>query len=140
MKTISQKQALNVMLALLTAVILFHLSVLFQIIPYTIVWAGKLNNMQEMRVFESISILICTFHISVLLLKGNYIKSKIPIKIINGILWIFVALFVLNTAGNLFAKSNFELYFFTPLTFISALLSLRILIGNKKEKAAKTIS
>jgi len=128
---ISQLQALNVMLVLLIAVILFHLSVFCQIIPYTIVWAGKLNNVTEMRVFESVSMLICIFHISVLLLKGNYIKNKIPIKIINGILWVFVALFVLNTVGNLFAKSNFELYFFTPLTFISALLSLRILIGNK---------
>jgi hypothetical protein len=131
MKIISQQQALKSMLALLMAVILFHLSVFFQIIPYTIVWAGKLNNVQEMRVFESVSLLICIFHITVLLLKGNYIKNKIPTIIINIVLWGFVALFTLNTVGNLFAKSSFELYFFTPLTFISALLSLRILLGKK---------
>ena len=128
---ISQKQAINSMIALLSVVLLFHLSVLLQFIPYTIVWAGKLNNLQEMRVFESVSLLLGTFNMVVFLLKGNYIKHKIPMKIINAIIWFFVFLFSLNTVGNLFAKSDFELYVFTPLTFISALLCLRI-VSNKK--------
>ena len=128
---ISQKQAINSMIALLSVVLLFHLSVLLQFIPYTIVWAGKLNNLQEMRVFESVSLLLGTFNMVVFLLKGNYIKHKIPMKIINAIIWFFVFLFSLNTVGNLFAKSDFELYVFTPLTFISALLCLRIVFNKK---------
>ena len=127
---ISSKQALNLMIALLSVVMLFHLSVFLQFIPYTIVWAGKLKNLQEMRVFESVSILLCTFNFAVFLLKGNYIRHKIPMKIINGIIWFYVVLFSFNTVGNLFAKSDFELYVFTPLTFISALLCLRI-VWNK---------
>ena len=131
MKLISQKLALNLMIALLSVVMLFHLLVLLQFIPYTIVWAGKLNNLQEMRVFESVSLLLGTFNMVVFLLKGNYIKHKIPMKIINAIIWFFVFLFSLNTVGNLFAKSDFELYVFTPLTFISALLCLRIVFNKK---------
>ncbi|MEI6751911.1 MAG: hypothetical protein WCK78_01965 [Paludibacter sp.] len=118
------------MIALLSVVMLFHLSVFLQFIPYTIVWAGKLKNLQEMRVFESVSLLLSTFNIAVFLMKGNYIRHKIPMKIINGIIWFFVVLFAFNTVGNLFAKSDFELYVFTPLTFISALLCLRI-VWNK---------
>jgi hypothetical protein len=132
MKLISQQQALKAMLILLLAVLLFHLSVLFQLIPYTIVWAGKLNSVQEMRTFESVSLLLCMFNILIFMLKGNYISHKIPMKFINGIIWFFVLLFSFNTVGNLFAKSNFELYVFTPLTFISALLCLRIVWNKKK--------
>ena len=128
---ISQKQALNIMIVLLSLVMLFHLSVFMQFIPYTIVWAGKLNNLQEMRVFESVSLLLGTFNMAVFLMKGNYIKHKIPMKIINAIIWFFVFLFSLNTVGNFFAKSDFELYVFTPLTFISALLCLRIVFNKK---------
>jgi len=132
MNLISQKLALNIMLALLSLVMIFHLSVLTQLISYTIVWAGKLKTVEEMRRFESISILLNCFFMTVLLLKGNYIKSKIPVKLLNIVLWIFVAIFALNTVGNLYAETKFELYVFTPLTFISALLCLRILIKNKQ--------
>lgn len=133
MKLISQRLALNIMLALLSIIMIFHLSVITQLIPYTIVWAGKLKTVEEMRRFESVSILLNCFFMTVLLLKGNYIKSKIPVKLLNIVLWIFVAIFALNTIGNLFAKTDFELYVFTPLTFISALLCLRILIKDKQQ-------
>ena len=131
-KLISQRLALNIMLILLSIVMIFHLSVLTQLIPYTIVWAGKLKTVEEMRRFESVSILLNCLFMTVLLIKGNYIKSKIPVKILNIVLWIFVAIFALNTVGNLFAETSFELYVFTPLTFVSALLCLRILIPSSR--------
>jgi len=133
MKLISQQQALNIMLALLSIVMVFYLSVLTQLIPYTIVWAGKLKTVEEMRQFEIVSIILNCFFMTILLLKGNYIKSKIPVKLLNMVLWIFVAIFTLNTVGNLYAETKFELYVFTPLTFVSALLCLRILIPNKQQ-------
>jgi hypothetical protein len=132
MKLISQQLALNIMLALLSLVMVFHLSVLTQFIPYTIVWAGKLKTVEEMRQFESVSILLNCFFMTILLLKGNYIKSKIPVKLLNIVLWIFVAIFFLNTVGNLYSETSFELYVFTPMTFVSALLCLRILIPTNR--------
>jgi hypothetical protein len=68
----------------------------------------------------------------VFLLRGNYIKNKIPEKILNWLIGFYAVLFAFNTIGNLFAKTDFELYVFTPLTFISALLCLRILIKDKQ--------
>jgi len=130
-KLISQKQAINIMIALLTAVLVFHTLVLTGVIPYGIVWAGKISTAAEMRKLEVISIAVNAFVILILVLKADYIKHKIPAKILNAIIWLLAVLFTLNTIGNLFAKSSFELYFFTPLTFILAVLCLRIVIETK---------
>lgn len=122
------------MLLLLSLVMIFHLSILTQIVPYDIVWAGKLKTKQEMYVFETVSILINSILISTLLIKGNYLKINISHKIINAILWIHVVLFSLNTLGNLTAKTLFEKAVFTPLTFVSAILIFIIVKPNKNGK------
>ena len=130
-RLISQKQAINILIALLTAVLIFHALVLTGIIPYAIVWAGKISTEAEIRKLEVISILVNAFAILILVLKADYIKHKISGKIINAIILLLAVLFSLNTIGNLFAKSGFELYFFAPLTFILAVLCLRIVIDTK---------
>ena len=130
-KLISQKQAINIMIALLTTVLVFHALVLTGVIPYTIVWAGKINTVAEMRKLEVVSSLVNAFAIFILVLKADYIKHSVPVKILNAIIWLLAVLFSLNTIGNLFAKSGFELYFFTPLAFILSVLCLRIVIDKK---------
>ena len=128
----SQKRILKIMIGLLTTVILFHISIITQIIPYSIVWAGKLKTDKEMFAFETASVLINIFLIFILLLKGNYIKHKISVKILNGVLWLFVLVFAINTIGNLAAKTFFEKVVFTPLALISAIL-LFIIVRTKYE-------
>jgi len=130
-KLISQKQAINIMIALLNAVLVFHTLVLTAVIPYAIVWAGKVSSVEEMKKLEVVSICINAFAILVFVLKADYIQHKMPVKILNAIILLLAVLFSLNTIGNLFAKSNFELYFFTPLTFILAVLCLRIVVDKK---------
>ena len=129
-KLISQKQAINIMIALLTTVLVFHALVLTGVIPYTIVWAGKINTVAEMRKLEVGSILVNAFAIFILVLKADYVKHRVSVKILDAIIWLLAVLFSLNTIGNLFAESGFELYFFTPITFISAVLCLRIVIST----------
>ncbi|MBA4054122.1 MAG: hypothetical protein C0490_05370, partial [Marivirga sp.] len=96
------------MLGLLTLVIIFHFAVVLHIIPYSIVWAGKLNTVDEMYAFESVSISINILLVMLLLLKENYLRHRISDQIINAVLWLFFALFVLNTVGNLLAETMFE--------------------------------
>ena len=110
------------MIGLLTLVIIFHLAIITQLIPFTIVWAGKLKTLDEMYAFEAVSISINIFLIIILCLKGNYIKHRISDKVLNTILWFFVALFTLNTIGNLVAETLFEKLVFTPLTLLSAIM------------------
>lgn len=123
---ISPQQAIKIMLVLLSAVMVFHLLVITEIIPYTIVWAGKLKSTKEMYQFEASSIFINLMLIIVLLVKGQYLQLPVSQPFITIVFWLFVFLFALNTIGNLFAKTDFEKYVFTPLTFISSLLLFRI--------------
>ena len=124
------KTSIHILLGLLVAVILFHIAVIAKAIPYKIAWGGRLENDQEMYVFEAISILINLFLGFVLLMKASYIKFRFKKKAINIILWIFFVLFVWNTVGNLFAKTNFEKSF-AVLTFIFAILIWKILKTRK---------
>src|SRR5436190_6300141 len=97
--------AIKIMLGLLLALVIFHLCIIIKIIPYEITWGRRLKSDQEMYVFESISIFVNLLLGVVLLMKGGYIKRFFQQSVINIILWIFLILFVLNTIGNIFAKT-----------------------------------
>jgi len=120
------KNSIKILLALLIAVILFHISVIAKVVPYDIAWGGRIQNDSEMYVFESISILIILFLGLVLLMKGEYVKFRFKNKTIDKILWVFLALFLLNTIGNIFARTNFEKAF-SVLTTVFAVLIWTIL-------------
>ena len=122
--------SIKLLIGLLTLVILFHGCIMAKIIPYGIAWGGRLENDTQMYIFESVSILINAFLITVLLLKANYIHHRFSDKWLHGILWVFQLLFILNTVGNILAKTNFE-KFFAILTFAFAILIWIIL---KKDK------
>jgi len=128
--------AIKIMLCLLVSVMLFHLSIMLKIIPYEITWGGRLKNDTEMYVFETISMLINLLLFSILLIKGEYIKKFISLKLVNIILWIFLILFGLNTLGNILAETIFE-KFFTLLTFASVILIWIILNKDKKRTHSK---
>ncbi len=113
--------AIKIMIGLLLAVIIFHLCIVVKVIPYEITWGGRLNSEREMYIFESISIFINFFLGFVLLMEGGYIRRYFRQSMINIILWIFFILFVLNTIGNIFAKTNFEKSF-AIVTLIFAIL------------------
>ena len=135
---ISKRIALKLMIGLLSIVLIFHLCVLFEIISYKIVWAGKLNSKEEMYVFEAVSILINFFLIIVLCIKFQNIKKSETNRIINIIIWVFVFLFALNTLGNLFAENLIEQILGTLLTFISATLCW-IIVKKKNKRNANNV-
>lgn len=114
------------------SVLVFHFLVLLGVIPETIVWGGNIETKTQLYIMESISILINLFMLFILLMKGNYIKQYFSEKSINTIIAIFAILFVLNTVGNLMAKTTTETIIFTPITAISAVLYIWILFPGKK--------
>lgn len=132
-RQIPYKLAIHIVLIILSMVSIFHLLVLTQVIPFNIVWAGKINSVNEMRVFEFFSLTINTVLILVIAIKVNYLKWNVSVRFINGFIWVIFFLFSLNTIGNLFATTNFEKFVFTPMTFILAVLCLRIV----REKEVK---
>ena len=116
-----KKTYINTLLLLSALVTLFHALILLRVIPFEITWGGKLKTVEEMYVFETLSIVINVFFMFILLQKGEYIRYVMGRKTVNIILWIFFVIFVFNTVGNLFAETNFEKYF-TLLTLLSAVL------------------
>ncbi|CAN5787144.1 hypothetical protein BH11BAC3_BH11BAC3_47220 [soil metagenome] len=132
-RAISFKVAIWTVILLSSVIIIFHFLILLQIIPFENVWGGKLKSIEEIYVYESISIVVNCLLILTILVKGQMINPNISPKFINTLLWIFVILFILNTLGNLTSKTSLETIIATPLTFIFALLCLRIVI-NTNEK------
>ena len=101
-------RAAQIMIGSVSLIIVFHICILIKLIPYDVTWGGRLENDQEMYVFETVSIIL-----NLLLLLAVYIKREpestiLPMKLVNGILWGFLILFALNTVGNLFAKTILE--------------------------------
>ena len=118
---VTRERAIRVLISITVLSLLLHLLILVKIIPYEITWGGRLNNDSEMFLFESMSIGILTFFLLVLLQKGKQLKAFLSNRAITIILWIYFALFALNTLGNLFAETRFE-QGFTVVTFTLALL------------------
>lgn len=132
-RLISFKAAIWTVIILSSAIILFHFLVLLQIIPFEHVWAGKLKSVNDMYVYECISIIVNCLLILITLIKAQMIKLPVSPKAINVLLWIFVILFILNTLGNLTSKTSLETIIATPLTFLFALLCLRIVTDTERK-------
>ena len=131
-KKINVKMTANIIIAILLCVLVFHTLVLIGIIPFDIVWGGRLENMSQMYVFETASLIINFIIMFVVGMKVGYIKAYLNRKIINTILWFLVVVFLLNTVGNVISLSTLEAIVFTPLTLVSTLLFYRIAIEEIK--------
>lgn len=129
---ISLKFAFNFLLLLNSLGVVFHVLVMLGVFPSDIVWGGKLTSKSELLVFEVLAILINLFFSISIILQAKYIQSRINRKVIKGVIWFFTLLFSLNTIGNVMAETTIETLIFTPLTFVSALLCLRILLDPDK--------
>ncbi|MDA9986842.1 hypothetical protein N9E11_02295 [Crocinitomicaceae bacterium] len=124
------KLTIKLLLWLIAMVILFHLAILTKLIPYEVTWGGRLSDDSEMYMFEGVSIMINVILGFTLLIKGEYILSSIPLKVVNTILWIFFAVFSLNTLGNIFSETIFEKSL-SILTFTFSYLIWNLIRNNK---------
>lgn len=130
------KTAIQLMLYLIGAVLLFHLTILTKVIPYEVTWGGRLKNDAEMYGFEVISIMINIFLGLVIMIKGERIPAFMPMKVVNIILWAFLILFSLNTIGNIFAKTLIEKSLAIVTLFFSYLI-FTILKNIRNEHTTK---
>jgi hypothetical protein len=130
-KLISERLAVNSILFILSVIVLFHIAILTGLIPFDIVWGGRLKDAAQMRRFETVSILTNAVMIAVVSIRGGYLPVRIPARIITIALWLMGALFVLNTLGNLASVNAWERLIFTPLTAVLALLCFRLAIYKR---------
>jgi hypothetical protein len=131
----TKRIAANGILLVLSLMVLFHVLVMFQVIPYGMVWGGRLKDSSQMLLFEAISIAVNLLMLGAVVISAGIIKVKINRVIIQAALWTMFAVFLLNTIGNLLSNNETEKLVFTPLTLLLSLFSLRLAI-SKDQKAA----
>lgn len=110
--------------------ILFHLGIVagilfFNYVPTDFLWGGRIQSREQFILFEGISLIIQTICLFLTLIKAGYLRLERLENIAHLGMWILFALFALNTAGNILAKTTFEKAF-TVVTIILALFSLRL--------------
>ena len=104
---ITERFAINGLFTLLSLVVIFHLLIMLRIIPFKIVWGGRLEDLSEMLVFETVSVIINLIMLAVVGIKAGFLRTKINRMIIKIALWIMFVLFLINTIGNFFSNNQF---------------------------------
>jgi hypothetical protein len=130
-KYISEKMTINALILLLSVVIVFHILVISGIIPYEIVWGGRLKDSSELPLYESISICLNLLMLFMLLTKAGYLRIRMKKNTHRIFFGLMCLLFLGNTIGNIFSKNDLERMIFTPFTLILTILFLRLTITNK---------
>ena len=121
--------------SLLALVVVFHILVIVGIIPYQIVWGGRIHDRTQLIPFEVLSILINIFLLLLVLIKAGFIPLKINASVLRIFIWFMAILFLFNTLGNLFSKNDFEKWIFTPLCLILAVLSTRLAVEKTRQSS-----
>lgn len=124
--------AINALILLLSLVIVFHILVISGIIPFEIVWGGRLTDSSELPLYESISISLNLLMLFMVLTKAGYLRIRMKENIYRIFFGLMCLLFLVNTIGNIFSKNDLERMIFTPFTLILTVLFLRLAITNKK--------
>ena len=67
---------INLLFILFGLITIFHFLIIFQFIPYEMTWGGNLKTLEEMYVFEGISILINSLMMYVVFIKRKLMISN----------------------------------------------------------------
>lgn len=109
----------------------FHLLVIAGVVPNTIVWGGRITDPRRLVVMETLSLVTILLVGALSFIHGRMTAAGNGTVVLRLFMWVFAALFLLNTVGNVFAKTAFERFAFTPVTAVLAFLTLRLaLIGT----------
>ena len=123
---LSLHTAAKIVLSILSLVLMFHALVLTGFIPFDIVWGGRLKSIEDMLVFESVSIGLNLLMVFVIAGHVGFLPLFFNKSITRILIWLMTGLFLLNTIGNLMAIDPLEKFIFTPLTLVLTLLCYRI--------------
>jgi hypothetical protein len=133
---ISQRTATYGLLLLLSLFVLFHLLILTEVIPFNLVWGGRLKNASEMVKFETVSIVMNLLMLAIVGIRAGFLKVKINYSITRLVFLAMGFLFLLNTAGNVLSHNALEKMLFTPVTFLLSIFSFRLAFSKPQVKIA----
>ena len=127
---ITERFATNALLSIFSLVMIFHAFVLMGIIPFEIVWGGRLKSKEEMIPFEITSIALNAVMLTIVVIHAGLLKVKFNPIVLRVAFWFMFALFFMNTIGNLISNNEFEKMIFTPLTLLLSVFCLRLAMNK----------
>ncbi|GAB4147997.1 MAG: hypothetical protein OHK0017_10340 [Patescibacteria group bacterium] len=101
--------------------LIYHVLIITRIIDFKNTWGGQLQNLEQMYFFEAFSIIVQLLVVGLITISTRYFETPRFNRTVTNLLFIFAAIMLLNTIGNLFAIEAFEKFAFTPLTFLSSI-------------------
>jgi hypothetical protein len=128
-KVISAKLAGNILVIFMSLLAVFHVLVLFGIVPFDIVWGGQIKDASNNLItLEVIALLVTLIFLSIIAAKTGYIRVNRLKKAVDVGVWVIFAYLLLNTAGNLASQVSFENLILAPITLLMALFALILAI------------
>lgn len=125
---LSLRFAGTVLIAIPTLLIIFHICVFFGLVPQDIVWTGRITSESSILIMAFVSIFLNLVLIFCAVVQMGYLKNPKSILIVEKILPFVFYWLIGNTIANLFSKSSFELFVFTPILIILTVCFYRIKI------------
>lgn len=127
---ITLKVAVTLLLAIYSLSFLFHVAVIcgilfFDYVPLDFLWGGRMESREALLVFEIISASIILLFAFITYRYNDSIIGQRNATVLRLLLMVIFVIFLLNTVGNVFAKTSFE-QTFSVVTGLLALLTLRI--------------
>ncbi len=116
------KIAIFALIGFFSLSILFHLGVLLGVVPPNIIWGGLAQSKAQLIRLEVISLTVNFIFLFLALMLNKTFKFRLNPKAGKIILTIMGIIFLLNTLGNLLAKTNTETIIFTPVTTVLSFL------------------
>ena len=120
------QQSTYILIAILGAMSLFHGLILGGVIPYTIVWGGRLSSVGQMQTFEAVALVVTLFIMWIVAMRGGVLRSVLPRWLLATLLWVLTLFFLLNTLGNFLSETLVERAVFTPIALLLACLCFRL--------------
>lgn len=117
------------LIVIYASVFVFHILVLLKVVPYKIVWGGRLKTDTEMYRFECVSLLVNALFLTIVLIKAKYLNVVVADTVLTISFWGMAVLFLLNSVGNLLSKSKWERIIFTPLTILLTVLTILLALN-----------
>jgi hypothetical protein len=71
------------LIIILAFFLVLHLLILLKVIPYNIVWGGRLKSVKEMYRFEIVSIIVNLLFLFIILIQSSIIAIDFPQKMTN---------------------------------------------------------
>lgn len=113
---------------------LLHIAIILGVIPFGMVWGGRLKDTSQMLSFEAVSVAVNLVMLAVVSIHAGHLKASINLRVLQVALWAMTVIFLLNTVGNALSNNTVEKLLFTPLTLLLSLFSLRLAMTKHAER------